>query len=53
MPNFPVEVEYSEKYYDQDYEYRHVLLNEKRYQQLKSLGVGRLLSEEEWRSLGL
>ena len=26
MPHFPDEIEYSEKYQDDDYEYRHVLL---------------------------
>ena len=26
MPHFPDEIEYSEKYQDDNYEYRHVLL---------------------------
>jgi len=26
MPHYPTEIEYSEKYYDDHYEYRHVVL---------------------------
>ena len=50
MPHFPEVIEYSEKYYDDVYEYRHVLLPRDIY---KTMARGRLLSEEEWRSLGV
>ena len=49
MVFYPTSIEYSEKYYDQIYEYRHVILP-KEY--LKKL-TGKLLSEDEWRSLGI
>ncbi len=47
MPHFPEEIEYSEKYNDEEYEYRHVLLPKEVY---KNIPRGRLLYEEEWRS---
>ena len=50
MPHFPEEIEYSEKYNDDEYEYRHVLLPKEVY---KNIPRGRLLYEEEWRSLGV
>lgn len=50
MPNFPDEIEYSEKYEDDKYEYRHVLLPKALFKQLPR---SRLLSEDEWRSLGV
>ena len=50
MPHYPDEIEYSDKYYDDLYEYRHVLLPKAIY---KSMPKGRLLSENEWRSLGV
>ncbi len=50
MPHFPDEIEYSDKYYDEHYEYRHVLLPKPIY---KKIPKGRLLSEMEWRSLGV
>ncbi len=50
MPHFPTEVEYSEKYTDDYYEYRHVHLPK---QVFKKLPRGRLLSEAEWRALGV
>ena len=46
MPHFPDEIEYSEKYADDDFEYRHVLLPKAIYKQLPK---SRLLFEEEWR----
>ena len=49
MPHFPSETEYSEKYQDDYFEYRHVLLPKTIY---KNMPRGRLLSEMEWRSLG-
>ena len=50
MPHFPDEIEYSEKYQDDDYEYRHVLLPRATYKQMPR---NRLLFEEEWRHLGV
>ncbi|KAI0981531.1 hypothetical protein GJ496_003693 [Pomphorhynchus laevis] len=41
---------YSEKYYDDDYEYRHVILPERVSKYLK---ITRLLEEREWRKLGI
>jgi len=43
------EIEYSEKYYDDQYEYRHVILNKEAMAKLPPDGP-RLLTEEEWRS---
>ena len=40
----------SEKYYDSQYEYRHVVLPPEVAQHLPK---GRLLSEPEWRALGV
>ena len=34
MPNYPSCVEYSDKYYDDTYEYRHVTLPKKDYDNL-------------------
>ena len=50
MPHFPDEIEYSEKYNDDLYEYWHVLLPKHIF---KRIPRGRLLSENEWRSLGV
>jgi cyclin-dependent kinase regulatory subunit CKS1 len=50
MPHFPEEIEYSEKYQDDVYEYRHVLLPKNIF---KKMPQKRLLTENEWRSLGV
>lgn len=50
MPHYPKEIEYSEKYYDEYYEYRHVILPKEIF---KKLPAKKLLSESEWRSIGL
>jgi len=50
MPHFPDEIEYSEKYSDDVYEYRHVILPKSVYTKLPR---GRLLSESEWRGFGV
>ena len=50
MPHFPDEIEYSEKYYDEIYEYRHVLLPKEVYRKMPK---SRLLTESEWRGLGV
>ena len=44
MPHFPDEIEYSEKYSDVLYEYRHVLLPKDVYRKIKDM-KGALLSE--------
>lgn len=43
-------IQYSEKYYDDVYEYRHVVLPPEIAQLLPK---GRLLSEAEWRGIGV
>lgn len=50
MPHFPAEIEYSEKYSDDAYEYRHVHLPKNTF---KMMPRGRLLTESEWRALGV
>ena len=42
MPHFPDEIEYSDKYYDDFYEYRHVILPKPIY---KKMARGVLLAE--------
>ena len=43
MPHYPNEIEYSEKYYDDHYEYRHVILPKEVARKIPS--KGKLLSE--------
>jgi len=43
-------IQYSEKYFDDQFEYRHVVLPN---EVAKLVPKGRLLSEPEWRSLGV
>jgi len=50
MPHFPREIEYSDKYFDDHYEYRHVMLPKHVY---KKMPRNRLLEEMEWRGLGV
>ena len=50
MPHFPDEIEYSEKYNDDSFEYRHVMLPKPIF---KKMPRNRLLTENEWRSLGV
>ena len=50
MPSFPDTIEYSEKYYDDEYEYRHVILPRDIY---KKIPKDKLLTEIEWRSAGV
>jgi cyclin-dependent kinase regulatory subunit CKS1 len=42
MPHYPDEIEYSDKYQDDSYEYRHVLLPKETY---KKMSRNKLLSE--------
>lgn len=50
MIRFPKYLTYSEKFKDDKYEYRQVTLTEELYRKIPK---GRLLSEAEWRSLGI
>ncbi len=50
MPHFPEEIEYSDKYADTLYEYRHVILPKHIFRKLPR---DRLLSETEWRNIGV
>jgi cyclin-dependent kinase regulatory subunit CKS1 len=50
MPHYPQEIEYSDKYQDAVYEYRHVILPKEIY---KMIPKGRILQENEWRNLGV
>ncbi len=50
MVYFPTTIEYSDKYYDHIYEYRHVILTK---DLLKKIPKDKLLREEEWRELGI
>ena len=52
MPHFPDEIEYSEKYSDELFEYRHVLLPKDVYRKIKDM-TGQLLTENQWRGLGV
>jgi cyclin-dependent kinase regulatory subunit CKS1 len=59
MPHYPSEVEYSDKYMDSKFEYRHVTLTKEMYRRVQEIttassGPGvRLLSESEWRWVGI
>jgi len=50
MPHFPEEIEYSDKYSDKLYEYRHVILPKHIFRKMPR---DRLLTETEWRDLGV
>jgi cyclin-dependent kinase regulatory subunit CKS1 len=44
------QIYYSEKYYDEDYEYRHVMLPKN---VAKLIPRDKLMNEHEWRSIGV
>lgn len=50
MPFYPEEIEYSDKYNDRFYEYRHVILPKDFARKIKGKGI---LAESEWRMLGV
>jgi cyclin-dependent kinase regulatory subunit CKS1 len=50
MPHYPKNIEYSEKYYDGYYEYRHVFLPKAIFEKIKKTGT---LEEDEWRAIGV
>ena len=54
MPHYPDEIQYSRKYTDDTYEYRHVVLTKYVSRVARKISnFERLLKEEEWRSLGV
>lgn len=54
MPHYPEEIEYSEKYCDDKYEYRHVILTKAIAKDMYRIAsCKRVLEEQEWRSLGV
>ena len=58
MPKFPDEFEYSDKFCDSFYEYRHVLLTKRAFLLIndifnKEKKGQRVLTEYEWRTLGI
>lgn len=53
MVYYPEEIEYSDKFQDDFYEYRHVTLPERIYKKIKSFSTEKLLTEVEWRGLGV
>mmetsp|Transcript_1184 Transcript_1184/g.2010 ORF Transcript_1184/g.2010 Transcript_1184/m.2010 type:complete len:83 (-) Transcript_1184:237-485(-) len=54
MPTYPNNPEYSEKYEDDSYEYRHVFLTKAMTKAMWEINKGKvLLTEEQWRSLGV
>ena len=51
---YPDEIEYSEKYMDDTFEYRHVILPKKTAKDMyKIAACKRCLEEAEWRGLGV
>jgi len=59
MPHYPEEIEYSEKYADDVYEYRHVILPKLIAKQMytkinkKTGSSAGILTEDQWRGLGV
>jgi len=54
MPHYPSEIEYSERYEDAVYEYRHVFLPKAVAKEaVRISGAKDLLEEGEWRGLGV
>ena len=54
MPHYPAEIEYSDKYNDDSYEYRHVILTKAVTEEMyKVTQWKRLMSEDEWRGVGI
>ena len=50
MPKYPKEIEHSEKYYDEEYEYKHVTLTEDAAEMIKK---GQLLTPDQYVQIGL
>jgi cyclin-dependent kinases regulatory subunit 2 len=58
--NYGSQIDYSDKYYDEQYEYRYMSRRTLRFSHVtlpkelsKQIPSGQLLSEKEWRSLGI
>ncbi|KAF4747795.1 Cyclin-dependent kinases regulatory subunit 2 [Perkinsus olseni] len=55
--HFPDDNEYSDKYTDDTYEYRHVILSKPAYRMLqrsvRGYSASTLLDENQWRSVGV
>ena len=47
MPHYPEEMEYSDKYRDECYEYRHIILTKKQAKMIRD--IPGLIPEEIWR----
>ncbi len=50
MYHFADQIYYSDKYYDETYEYRHVMLTKEAFDKMPK---DKLLSEEEWKKIGV
>ncbi|XP_063546860.1 cyclin-dependent kinases regulatory subunit-like [Cydia strobilella] len=50
MPKDSKEIYYSDKYYDEEHEYRHVVLPK---EMVKLVPKDHLMSEQEWRGIGV
>lgn len=50
MKKMSRDIYYSEKYYDEEHEYRHVVLPK---EMVKLVPKNHLMSEQEWRSIGV
>ena len=50
MPHYPHNIEYGDKYEDDVYEYKNVILTESVF---KTLHKGKFLNEDEWRTIGI
>ena len=61
MPHYPEEIEYSDKYMDDSYEYRHVIMPKRVMKDMMRVisqspdrrSDLRILTETEWRGLGV
>ncbi|KAL4481956.1 hypothetical protein ABPG74_008045 [Tetrahymena malaccensis] len=51
MPRFPNEIQYGEKYYDDYYEYRHVILPKQIFKTMPR--DQKVLTESQWRMMGI
>jgi cyclin-dependent kinase regulatory subunit CKS1 len=50
MPHYPDSIIYSDRYTDDEYEYRNIILPKTDFKKIKPYTV---LKEEEWRKLGI
>ncbi|CEM13207.1 unnamed protein product [Vitrella brassicaformis CCMP3155] len=56
MPHYPDTIEYSDKYQDDVYEYRHVILPHavaRKVNEIRRRKQDQLLTEAEWREVGV